>query len=333
MTNYDVAGFRLRVHVDDSAGPLSPILVPVDALLGRFRADWTGDEGAWSLSIGGVDRQSVDGDGFRTVWEGRNPAGLHVVTAAAAGRRRWDIAGIGTLHVDMRRRQVLIALLPDAQPHTVHYFLPTIISVGLITAGHCLVHAACLERVSGAGRRTVLLVAKSGTGKSTTALAMTEAGWRLMGDDIAVVTWTTDGLQAWGFPRFCNVRRPTLGLLPWLAELPLVPTTVPETFALPLDELGTRVCQGIPAPAPAAAVVCLEPPNRVGHRLASLDRAAALLHIAEENVQPMEGGTDAAARRSFETLAHFVRTTPAYSLSVGPRLERIGAVLAEQLCL
>lgn len=333
MTSYDVAGFRLRVHVDDRAGLSSPMLAPVEAMLGRFRADWTGDEGAWSLSIGRVDRHSFDVAGLRTVWEGENPAGLHVVTAAAAGRRRCDIAGVGTLHFDMRRRQASIALLPDAQPHTVHYFLPAILSDGLIAAGHCLMHAACLERVSGACRRTVLLVAKSGTGKSTTALAMTGAGWRLMGDDIAVVTRTTDGLQAWGFPRFCNVRRPTLGLLPWLAELPLVPTTVPETFALPLDELGTRVCQGIPAPAPAAAVVCLEPPNPVGHRLASLDRAAALLHIAEENVQPMEGGTDVAARRSFETLAHFVRTTPAYSLSVGPRLERIGAVLAEQLCL
>jgi hypothetical protein len=333
VTSYDVAGFRLRVHGDDGAPPLSPMLAPVEAILGRFRADWGGDEGAWSLSIGRRERQSVDADGLRTVWQGLNPARLHVVTAAAAGRRRCDIAGIGTLHVDTLRRQAAIALLPDAPPHTVHYFLPAILFDGLIAAGHCLVHAACLERVGGASRRTVLIVAKSGTGKSTTALAMTDVGWRLMGDDIAVITRTPDGLQAWGFPRFCNVRRPTLALLPWLAELPLVPTTVPETFALPLEELGPRVCQGIPAPAPAAAVVCLEPPNRVGHRLASLDRAAALLHIAEENVQPVEGSGDAAARRSFETLAHFVRTTPAYSLSVGPRVERIGAVLAEQLCL
>jgi hypothetical protein len=255
------------------------------------------------------------------------------VNSVAGGRRRCELVDVGTLDVDLPGRMASISLLPDTPANSVHYFLTTILCDGLMEAGHCVVHAACLEKETERGRRSVLIVARSGTGKSTTSLAMTSGGWRLMGDDIAVLTQTPAGLRAWGFPRFCNVRRPTLALLPWLAEMPLVPTSVPDTFSLPLDRLGDRVTSGVPTPAEPAAIICLERPNGHSHRLAPLDRAAALMHVAEENVQPIEGAADAVAGRAFAAFAELVRIAPAYALSAGPQLDRIGGWIDEQLCL
>jgi len=341
---YDVGGFRLVVHVQPEAGPVEGILAPIERLLGRFRT--AASEGAdteessaeeasaWTLCIGrGLGRAAVAEDGLHRVWEGPSPAGFHVVNSVAIGRRRCELAGIGRLDVDLRHKTASIDLLPETEPNSVHYFLTTILCDGLTDAGHCVVHAACLEKTIRGGTGVLLVVAPSGTGKSTTALALTGAGWRLMGDDITVLTRTPAGVRAWGFPRFCNVRRPTLGLLPWLAELPLVPTSVAGTFALPLEHLGDRVSTGVPAPAEPAAIVCLERPNGEGHRLLPLDRAAALMHVAEENVQPIEGAGDDVARRSFGMLAELVRTTPAFSLSAGPELDSLGAAIRRQLCL
>jgi len=335
---YDVAGFRLLVHVLADAGSAPALIAPIDRLLGRFRGDAaaTADAagGGWSLRIGrAAAGTAAGGAGLRTVWEGPSPAGFHVVNSAAAGRRRCELVGVGTLGVDLHRRAATIDLLPETEPNSVHYFLTMLLCDGLTDAGHCVVHAACLERTTPAGTGAILVVAPSGTGKSTTALALTGAGWRLMGDDITVLTRTPEGVRAWGFPRFCNVRRPTLGLLPWLAELPLLPTSVPGTFALPLEHLGDRVSTGVPAPAEPAAIVCLRRPNSQGHALSPLDKAAALMHVAGENVQPIEGAGDAVARRSFGMLAELVRTTPSFSLSAGPELGSLGAVIGRQLCL
>ena len=337
---YDVAGFRLSVHVRADASPAAPVLAPIDRLLGRFRADPVASpadasaSSGWSLHIGRALAGSAPAEtGLHRIWEGVSPAGFRVVTSMAAGRRHCELVGVGTLDVDLSGRTAFIDLAPETEPNSVHYFLTTLLCDGLTDAGHCVVHAACLEKPTRDGAGSILVVAPSGTGKSTTALALTDAGWRLMGDDITVLTQTPDGVRAWGFPRFCNVRRPTLALLPWLAALPLVPTSVPGTFALPLEHLGDRVASGVPAPAEPAAIICLERPNASGHRLVPLDRAAALMHVSEENVQPIEGAGDAVARRSFGMLAELVRTTPAFSLSAGPQLDSLGAAIGRQLCL
>jgi hypothetical protein len=57
------------------------------------------------------------------------------------------------------------------------------------------------------------------------------------------------------------------------------------------------------------------------------------VHVAEENVQPIEGSDDETARQSFATLADLVQRTPAVRLSAGPNLETLGSFLTETLSL
>lgn len=89
----------------------------------------------------------------------------------------------------------------------------------LSSHGQCLAHAACLTTPDGRGM--VMLHAASGTGKTTTAMALVLAGFRLSGDDTtALLAPGNQGhLMAWGLPRGAKVHRRTADMLPALRHL------------------------------------------------------------------------------------------------------------------
>jgi hypothetical protein len=327
--SYDVAGFGLRAEA--SSGPL---LEPVHRLLGRFQSDAL-PPSAWELRIerGDLDRPAEAVPGLQRIWSGPVMPDLQGVNYVGPGLRRMELCGHGRLDLDLTAGRASILLPPDAPARCAGYFLVPLLCEGLAAAGHCVVHAACLAAPVRRDTRSVLIVAKSGTGKSTTALALTNGGWKLMGDDIALVSRFGGNLRAWGFPRVCHVRRPTLRLLPWLTELALVPLSTEDAFDLPLEALGDRAWPAAPPALEPALLLCLDPPNGETHRLRPLDRAEALMHLAEENVQPIEGCADAAAQRAFGAFAELVQRTPAFRLSVGPRVERLADFLTEELSL
>ncbi|KAF0137005.1 MAG: hypothetical protein FD152_750 [Xanthobacteraceae bacterium] len=89
----------------------------------------------------------------------------------------------------------------------------------LSSHGQCLAHAACLATPDGRGM--VMLHAASGTGKTTTAMALALAGFRLSGDDTtALLAPAGSGRHlAWGLPRGAKVHRRTVDMLPALRDL------------------------------------------------------------------------------------------------------------------
>jgi hypothetical protein len=89
----------------------------------------------------------------------------------------------------------------------------------LSSHGQCLAHAACL--VTPDGRGMVMLHAASGTGKTTTAMALALAGFRLSGDDTTALLAPAESgqLVAWGLPRGAKVHRRTVDMLPALRDL------------------------------------------------------------------------------------------------------------------
>ncbi len=325
-TCYQVANVGLRVGVD------SPELLDhADALLGRFRMSRCHSSQVWTLNLRyGRLTTGGDRDGTRRIWSGMVPPGFAATNYAGPEYRRLELTGLGRVEVDLRRRRAVITLRSPDQAQKSGYFLMAVLCAGLTRSGHFPLHAACLAMPTERGFRGVLIVARSGTGKSTTSFALTSAGWKLMGDDLALLCRTEQGLAVWGYPRVCHVRRPTLDLLPWLRELPLRRSNLENTSELPFAALGDRGFGPQPCPLKPAMVLVLERPNGTGHRCERLDPVSALAAICQENVQPIEGCRDVDARETFASLADLVRQTPAYLLSVGPKLDSIGDFLLSE---
>lgn len=89
------------------------------------------------------------------------------------------------------------------------------IAVGVARPDRLMVHAAVLAR----GDDALLVVGRSGRGKSTLAAAALLGGWELLGDDLAVIDTTTFAVQA--------VRRP-----------PMVPLEIADRHGLAGDRVG-----------------------------------------------------------------------------------------------
>ena len=75
-----------------------------------------------------------------------------------------------------------------------------------------LLHAACVERDG----RALLLTGESGSGKSTLAALLAARGWRLMGDEFALLDLTDGAIHA--FPRLTSIKN---------AAIPVVEAVVP----------------------------------------------------------------------------------------------------------
>ena len=96
-------------------------------------------------------------------------------------------------------------MLPDAVPMSLgHGLLAAEMGMNLQMAlgwrRHLLLHAATVER----DRRALILTGLSGSGKSTLAALLGERGWRLMGDEFALLDLQSGLLQP--FPRAVSLK-------------------------------------------------------------------------------------------------------------------------------
>jgi hypothetical protein len=145
-----------------------------------------------------------------------------------------------------------------------------------------LLHAACL----GVDGSPLLIVAPSGGGKSSMALAALRAGCEYFGDELAV----TDGARVWGVPRalqFSACVAPA-GLPPWGGDADVesyrlrvegermgcVPLFAPPAAQLP----------AAPFPVEALRVVAVERAERSA--IAPLSSLQALAHLHEACFEP-----------------------------------------------
>jgi hypothetical protein len=185
--------------------------------------------------------------------------------------------------------------------------------------GQQLVHAAGLTLPEGRGM--VLVSAPSGTGKTTTALALARHGLAFAADDVLALRHTAGGVMARGLPRALNVHRDTAGMLPWLP--------VGESWnshdeqSLPWRRL--------------AGVVALESGELPVSRLVLLQRgdvsavepleaADMLAALAADNVRSSLAGLTPLNRRRFAMLGELARTVPAFRATLAGGLAGIEAV-------
>ncbi len=116
------------------------------------------------------------------------------------------------LRADTRKLSYVALKKTDAlTPLSVSSVLVPVLREFFATRGWSMLHAAALQTVSGQG---VLLMADSGGGKTTTALALLRAGARLLADDLVVLRADAGAVHLHGIPEALNLTPKTMDFFP-----------------------------------------------------------------------------------------------------------------------
>lgn len=305
---YDLHGIVLAVEAADDglAGYLDPILAPLAA-----RGD---SVPGWTISAAVADAMPALPAAIPRIWEGMLPEGLHAASANVLGRPVLIADNqFGIVHdiAPARTRVLATAEGRASVGRTAAFWLLDQI---LGTCDRYLLHGACLVRRSPLA--ALAIFAPSGTGKTTTALALARAGLALAGDDVMVLENASDGPYLWAVPRRVNVHRRTAEMLPWISPL-LQPWTRDEQ-SVAIDTLRAELDMAGPLRAPVLGAIVLQPPNGAEHRITPMAKTAALSVIVSDNVHRAPTGVLADGQATFAALARLIAPVPVVSLSVGP---------------
>ncbi len=168
---------------------------------------------------------------------------------------------------------------------------------------HLLLHAAGVERDG----KALLLTGESGSGKSTLAALLAAHGWRLMGDEFALVDLTDGSVHA--FPRLTSIKNDAIrvveAVVPPARRGPVLPGTpkgtirhfVPDAAAVAaMDSPARPALLLFPTFGPAAAV-----------RDMPLSETFVRLTQASTNYMPL-------AEAGFGALTRLVQSVPARAI-------------------
>lgn len=225
----------------------------------------------------------------------------------------------------MIRPSVLIDgdfVLPDAAPLPLaHGLLAAEMGMNLQLAlghrRHLLLHASTVERDG----RALVMTGESGSGKSTLAALLAAAGWRLMGDEFALLDCATGLLH--GFPRLVSLKNASI------AEVERAWPNGrfgPRLVATPKGDIrhlvpDARAIAAMDSPAPPALLLF----PRFG--AATARRAVP---PAETFVRLTQASTNyvALGEPAFATLTRFVGTVPAVAIDYPDTAAALAAVNA-----
>jgi HprK-related kinase A len=199
--------------------------------------------------------------------------------------------------------------LPDAAPMALaHGLLAAEMGMNLQMAlgqkQFLLLHAASVERDG----RALLMTGESGAGKSTLAALLGERGWRLMGDEFALVDLETGDLHA--FPRAISLKNRAIGLFDHVEPDRLGPLLegTPKGRIRHLRPAADAIAR-MDEPAPPALI--LFPRFDTG-----FDPAIRPVGAAEVFVRLTQASTNYVllGERGFDALTGLVRSVPAQAI-------------------
>jgi hypothetical protein len=303
----DLNGIRLRVEAEDA-----PLAAFLDAVCLPFRVEDDG-EPPWRIRLAHQAETEPPPADAILVWQGLLLGGPEVTVLASATADHMLSAGGFAVRADRRDREVEIALA--AKPRLLPEGVGTWVLERILAAeGRHLLHGATL--VDPATDRALAIFAPSGTGKSTTALALARAGLLIGGDDALVLETGPGRTRIWPLPRKVKVQQRTAAMLPWLQEA--IGEWEADEQAVGLTRLAGMVGVAAPRPRPAATVVVLRRANESGHLCRRIAASEALTAILTDNVFVGPRGVGADGRAAFAALGNLLAGAACLELSVGP---------------
>lgn len=321
---YDVHGITLETTSEDDS-----LLDLLDIYLAPFR---TPTHGMPHYTFEIVREKLASPPQGQLVHDGELlPAIPAQVLSAADGRWYWLPT---RLSIWLGRGRARMTVEDDSDRNVPAYAAMHVLDAAFGENHQYMIHGAALV-MPGDEQRALLLLAPSGRGKTTTALALALSGYALMTDDAIIMSCSPDGAerpcQAWGLPRALKVHHQTARLLPRVAPLLGADWDENGEQVLTADKLA-RVAQVVPARRYAVgAVAVLGPRTEDAHLIAPLAKSAALQALAEDNVFHAPGGVPGEQLARFSAISALVRSVPTFEIRVGPDLSTLAAVLTPTL--
>jgi hypothetical protein len=230
--------------------------------------------------------------------------------------------GSGVLILFDRQRNEVVYWVRD--PLNLPYYergapFRTAFNWGLARHGVQCIHAAAVGTEQGA----ILITGRSGSGKSTTALACITSSLKYLGDDYCAFS-TADDPEVFSLYNTGKLnddadleRQPHFA--PWIVN---PERTGDEKYVM---YLGEQVPDRIIRRAPLRAIVIPQITKTTRPRLQPTSSAAAMRALAPSSMFQLPGAADDALFR----MAWLSRTLPSYTLECGPDLAANTAVLEE----
>ena len=165
----------------------------------------------------------------------------------------------------------------------------------------------------------VLIHAPSGTGKTTTSLALATQTFGLCSDDAMILDVASGSIVAWGLPRAVKIHQKTAQMIPQVA-----PCLGPDwdrngEQPIALERLSGIVRVENAAARPVAALLHLARSADSQSRLVPMARTDAMVALAMDNVRTGMTGLLPLQKRRLETIGKLVSSVPTFRLEVGTR--------------
>jgi hypothetical protein len=314
---YDLDGCMVGVFSNDRAATtfLDPILAPLSCDPPTV-CDW-------EVSLTGVDAIEMPQSGSR-VFDGSLPEGLPATIVEHERLRTLVVPGYCAIALDRAARTVELRFVKDqaaAIGGTASFWM--LADILAASAQYLLHGAGVIDPRSG---DAIALFAPSGTGKTTTVLALARSGFHLASDDALVLSVRRQMSTIWGIPRHVKISRQTAAMLPWLAPC-LAETWIDGEQTVARDALAALVTLANPQPRRVGRVIVLRPPNDRDHLLMPMAKPDAVTAIARDNFRVTADGIASDTSAAFAALSTLIATTPVIALSPGPDPETLATRL------
>ncbi|MEI9407181.1 serine kinase [Mesorhizobium salmacidum] len=220
-----------------------------------------------------------------------------------------------------------LRIVPDSKAAWTPSML--MLDAALDAGGQHVLHTAGLTLP---GRDAVVLVhAPSGTGKTTTSLALATQGFGLCSDDAMILNVASATPVAWGLPRHVKIHEKTARMIPLVAPCLGPSWDRNGEQAVSLEKLGGIIKIENPTARPVAALLHLARSADEETRLTPMARTDAMVALAMDNVRTGMTGLLPLQKRRLATIGKLVSSVPTFTLEVGARPADAAALISATL--